>query len=340
MAKNVSKKNLKLISVTLVFIFFLFAGLIPAEAKTKQVIIGGESFGLKLYCKGVMVTRLESFKSKNSETCPAQKAGIKKGDIITSINNKKVKSNEQVNEIIKNSDGQKLRLCILRNDDKLNIEITSELNEQGEYFAGMWVRDSCAGIGTISYYDTNSMTYGALGHGICDVDTGCLMTANGGEILSASISSVTKSKNNNIGTLNGYFTDDSIGTITDNTALGIHGKLKTYPQNSITCDVAKNNELKIGSAYIYTTLDGTSPQRYEVEIVSICNYNQNTNRNFIIRVTDERLLKKTGGIVQGMSGSPIVQNGKFVGAVTHVLVNDPSKGYGVLAETMLENAFS
>lgn len=337
MAKNVSKKNLKLISVALVFIFFLFSGVIPAQAKTKQVIVGGESFGLKLYCKGVMVTRLESFESKCGKTCPAQKAGVEKGDIITSINNKKIKSNEQVNEIIKSSGGKKLRLCILRNEGKLNIEITPELNNQGEYFAGIWVRDSCAGIGTISYYDTEGMTYGALGHGICDVDTGCLMTANGGEILSASISSVTKSKNNNIGTLNGYFTDYSIGTITDNTTLGIHGKLKNYPKNSKIYAVAESSDLKTGTAYMYTTLDGTTPEKYEIEIVSICNHNENTNRNFIIKVTDKRLLKKTGGIVQGMSGSPIVQNEKFVGALTHVFLENCTEGYGILAENIISD---
>ncbi|MCH5298213.1 MAG: SpoIVB peptidase [Ruminococcus sp.] len=337
MAKNVSKKNLKLISVVLVFIFFLFSGLIPAEAKTKQVIIGGESFGLKLYCKGVMVTRLESFEGKYGDICPAQKAGVKKGDIITSINNKKVKSNEEVNDIIKNSEGKKLRLSILRNEGKLNIDITPEQNSQGEYFAGIWVRDSCAGIGTISYYDADSMTYGALGHGICDVDTGCLMATNSGEILSASISSVTKSENNNIGTLNGYFTDDSIGTIADNTALGIHGKLNTCPQSRIICDVTENSELKTGNAYMYTTIDGTKPKKYEVEIESICNYNENTNRNFIIKVTDKRLLKKTGGIVQGMSGSPIIQNGKFVGALTHVFLENCTEGYGILAENIISD---
>ncbi len=337
MAKNVSKKKLKLISVVLVFIFFLFTAIIPAQAKTDKVIIGGESFGLKLYCRGVMVTRLESFECGNAYVCPAKKAGVEKGDIITSINNTKVKSNEQVNNIIKNCEGNKLRLSILRNEGKLNIEIIPELNDQGEYYAGMWVRDSCAGIGTISYYDAETKTYGALGHGICDVDTGSLMTTDSGEILSASITSITKSKDNSIGTLNGYFTDDSIGTITDNTPLGIHGKLNAIPESGKMYDVAESNELRTGKAYMYSTLDGTTPQKFEVEIISICNNNSNTNRNFIIKVTDKNLLEKTGGIVQGMSGSPIVQNEKFVGALTHVFLENCTEGYGILAENIISD---
>ena len=331
------KHNLKIISFILAFIFSVSVCAIPAEAKTARVIIGGEPFGLKLYCKGVMVLRFESFKSNNQTVCPARQAGIEVNDIIVSSGGTKIKSNEQFSSIIKKSKGKALKLKILRNNRVITRTLKAKTNKKGLYYSGMWIRDSCAGLGTISYYNPADMTYGALGHGICDIDTGGLMQSDSGEIISASSTSANKSENNNIGTLNGYFTDKEIGTLKKNTPLGIYGKLTQAPKKNKICDAAQLKDISAGDAYMYSTIEGETPKKYRVRIISICSTDTNSNRNLIIKITDKKLLKKTNGIVQGMSGSPIVQNGKFVGALTHVFIDDCTMGYAVLASNMIKN---
>lgn len=330
------KSKIKLISIIVTVIFCVSICIIPTQAKSAEVIIGGETFGLKLYCKGVMVIRLEKFRSGSETVCPAKDSGIKVNDIITEANNKKIKSNEQFSDIIKNSKGKTLTLTVSRNDIEIIKRIKARKNENGIYYSGMWIRDSCAGLGTISYYNPENMTYGALGHGICDIDSGGLMKSGGGEILSAEITSINKSKNNGIGTLNGYFTDNKIGSVNKNTPLGVYGKLSSVPDKQ-RYKVANVSEIKSGAAYIYSTTKGQAPKKYSVRIVDICNTDSNSNRNLIIRITDKRLLKQTNGIVQGMSGSPIVQNNKLVGALTHVFIDDCTMGYAVLGENMVRN---
>lgn len=330
-------KKSKFVLFLLVIIFSVNSCIIPTQAITKEVFIGGEPFGLKLYCKGVLVLKLESFKSKNELVCPAKECGIQINDIITKADNKAVKSNEQFSRIVKNSKGKKITLEVLRNNKTEETTIVPEKDENGVYYTGMWIRDSCAGLGTISYYDMDNMTYGALGHGICDIDTGGLMQSDSGEIISASITSADKSYNQNIGTLNGYFTDNTIGTITKNTPIGIYGRIIKAPNKSEAYKVANINEIKKDDAYVYTTLQGESPQKYKIKIIDICNNNPESNRNMIIKITDKKLLKKTNGIVQGMSGSPIVQGDKFIGALTHVFVDDCKTGYAILAENMIQN---
>jgi stage IV sporulation protein B len=334
MAKKV---NFKFLSILLIIIFSISTFAIPVQAKTDKVIIGGESFGLKLYCKGVMVTNLESFEKGNQKVCPAEECGLKQGDIITKINAETVKSNEKVSKIIKQSKGKALKVTIERDEKYLEISATPQKNNKGVYCLGMWIRDSCAGIGTISFYTESDNNYGALGHGICDIDTGGIMESDSGEILKASITSVNKSENSNIGTLNGYFTNEVIGTITNNSEKGIYGKTTEKINKTCKAEVANNSEVKVGEAIMYSTISGTTPKAYKIEITQICNYDKNSNRNFVIKVTDDELLDKTGGIVQGMSGSPIIQNGKFVGALTHVFVESCTQGYGILAENMIDN---
>ena len=331
------KTKLKIISYLLVIVFTASICLIPVSAKTTEVIIGGESFGLKLYCKGVMVVKLENFTSENKLVCPAKEAGIEINDIIIKSNNIDIKSNEQFSEIIKNSKGKVLNLEILRNNKTIKKRLNAKKNKVGVYYSGMWIRDSCAGLGTISYYNPSNMTYGALGHGICDIDTGGLMESNSGEIISASITSTNKSENNNIGTLNGYFTDNNIGTITKNTPLGIYGNLKAIPNKTKVCKVAQINDIKVGEAYMYSTIKGEKPKKYKIKIVDICSAKTNNNRNIIVKITDKKLLNKTNGIVQGVSGSPIVQDNKFIGALTHVFVDDCTMGYAILGTNMLKN---
>ncbi|MCR5653534.1 MAG: SpoIVB peptidase [Ruminococcus sp.] len=333
----VKKHNLKTISFILAIIFSVSITAIPAETKTAKVIIGGEPFGLKLYCKGVMVLKLESFVSDSKKVCPAMESGIEVNDIIIKSDNKIIKSNEQFSRIIKMSQGKPLKLRILRNNKVILKTLSPKKNRRNVYYSGMWIRDSCAGLGTISYYNTATMTYGALGHGICDIDTGGLMQSSSGEIISASITSANKSKNNNIGTLNGFFTDKAIGTLTKNTPLGIYGKLREVPTKNETYYVAEAEEIRLDDAYMYSTVKGETPQRYKIRIIDVCSTDIYSNRNLIIRITDKKLLNKTNGIVQGMSGSPIVQNNKFIGALTHVFIDDCSMGYAVLGTNMLKN---
>ncbi len=277
-----------------------------------------------------MITKFENIKN----TCPAKEAGLKVNDIITKVNDNQVKSNEALCEKIVNSQGKTINLTILRNNKELSINLTPAKDEDNKYKAGIWVRDSCAGMGTITYYDSTTSEYAGLGHGICDIDTGALMISDNIEIVKANITSVSKSTTDNIGTLNGYFTDEVLGTIGYNTELGIYGKVNTVP-NKTEYKIAENDEIKIGTAYIYCTVEGTTPQKYEIQVVEICNNDKNSNKNFLIEVTDNELLSKTGGIVQGMSGSPIIQNNKIIGAITHVLVNDSTLGYGINISNML-----
>lgn len=331
MLKNVKTK---IISTVLVFILCFSINIIPSEAKVKELAVGGEPFGLKLYCKGVMITKLEDFKSEGVNVCPAKDCGLAQSDIITNINGVLVTDNEKTEALIKNSKGKRLLINYKRNGEKKETSLTPVKNSSGEYYAGMWVRDSCAGIGTISFYDTDNNVYGALGHGICDIDTGGLMSDSAGEILKAEVNSVNKSTDKKIGSLNGIFTDKTIGSVFENTPLGIYGKT-IGSINKEKFEIADINEIRHGKAYLYTTVKGSDPKKYEIEITSVCNKSEDTNRSFTLRITDKRLLDTTGGIVQGMSGSPIIQNNKIIGALTHVFLESCDEGYGVYIGNMI-----
>lgn len=332
MLKNV--KN-RIIPTILVIIFSVTISIIPAYAKTDEVILGGDAFGLKLYCKGVMITRFESFTTGSQKICPAKSAGLKVNDIILKANNQTIKSNEQIDKTVKNSNGKTITFYVQRNNNKFSVNVKPRLNSENEYYIGLWVRDSCAGIGTITYFNPQDNSYGALGHGICDMDTGAIIPNDQGEILKAKITGITKSENNNIGTLNGYFTDETIGNIRNNSPIGIYGNTVKSISDKNKIKVADSSEIKTGKAQIISTIKGSKSQKYDIEILGTCNNSKNSNRNFIIKITDNRLLKNAGGIVQGMSGSPIIQNNKLVGALTHVFVDDCSKGYGIFARNMI-----
>ena len=199
------------------------------------------------------------------------------------------------------------------------------------------MRDSTAGIGTITFYNPETGAFGGLGHGICDTDTTELMPLLNGEIVPVTISGVTKGQKGSPGELKGYFaSNESVGTLSANVEEGVYGNLDTAPAGSTPLKAAMKQEVKAGAAQILTTIDGSGPQYYDIQVESIDYHENQSSKNMVIHVTDSALLEKTGGIVQGMSGSPIIQNGKIVGAVTHVFVNDPTRGYGIFAENMLE----
>ena len=325
-------------SVALVFAIFLCLSSfsVSADNKNKTVYLGGQPFGLKFYNDGVIIIELEHFFDGVNYNCPAKNAGLKVNDIIKEINGEKINSNEDLQKIVTKSNGNQLSFIIKRNGKEIDKLITPIKNMAGMYLIGAWVRDSCAGIGTVTYYDKEKNYFAALGHGVCDKDTSGLLPLGYGEVVCSYISGVTKSTKGKAGSLDGYFSDTTFGVLTKNTSSGVFGTPNDnfcFDQKAV--EIADCDEIKTGKAEIYTTIIGEEPQYYDIEIVKICNTNKNTNENFVIKVTSDKLIENCGGIVQGMSGSPIVQNGKLVGAVTHVFVNSPCEGYGVTAQNMV-----
>jgi stage IV sporulation protein B len=303
-----------------------------------EVLVLGNPFGIKIYTNGVMVVGIDSVVTKTKKIYPASDAGLKKGDLIISINNQKVYSNEDVAKIIEDSGGKELTLKIISDEKEKTIKITPALCYQsGKYKTGIWVRDSSAGIGTLTFYSPALKTVCGLGHGICDSDTGKLLTLNSGELVKAEILDVNKGVSGDPGELVGRFKKDSLSELRVNNETGVYGKCSMSTPKTTLTEIALKQEINVGKAEILTTIDGETPKYYKCEIEKIA-HNNSITKNMVVRITDEELIKKTGGIVQGMSGSPIIQNGKLVGAVTHVLVDDPTKGYGIFAENMLETA--
>ena len=201
----------------------------------------------------------------------------------------------------------------------------------------MWVRDSSAGIGTVTFYDESTGLFGGLGHPVCDVDTGGILPLSSGDVVDVNITGVRKSTEGNAGELQGIFVSDkACGTLYTNNQYGVFGALKNCPSPYSPIPMGLKQEIQLGEASILTTIDGDKPQEYSISIEKIDYRSDNSNKNMVIKITDEKLLSLTGGIVQGMSGSPIIQNGKLIGAVTHVFVNEPTKGYAIFCENMYE----
>lgn len=335
------KKFVKLISVALIFgLIFSFATInVQAGNNSRFIFLGGDTFGVKFYNDGAVVVELEAFFDGEKYVCPAKDGGIEASDIITEINGQTVKTNEDVQAAVFASDGKVLEMSIVRNGKHITKDITPLKNTVGIYLLGAWVRDSCAGIGTVTYYDCDNNYFAALGHGICDNDTDLLLPLDSAEVVKANISSVAKSTVGNAGSLNGYFTDSKIGNLTKNTDLGIFGTINNKNMSfGSKIELGGYDDVKIGKAEIYTTVNGDEIGCYDIEITKIISKSKDTNESFAVKITSNELIEKCGGIVQGMSGSPIVQNGKLVGAITHVLVNNPTNGYGVFIENMVDAA--
>lgn len=327
------KKIIRISSLLLCLLFLSWQNAFAAGAK--EVYLGGEPFGVKFYSDGVMVIELEEFYNGAHYVCPAAKGGLQSGDIIKAINGDPIESNEEVQQIVLKSKGKSLAVRIERNGKELQKTVKPEANTSGAFLLGAWVRDSCAGIGTVTFYDDNRMA--ALGHGICDSDTGDLLPLSSAEVVSANISSVTKAAKGKVGSLNGFFEGRTLGNLTDNTPLGVFGTtIDNHYISNQKVEIAEFNEISPGEAWIVTCIEGSRPLSYRAEITGIHNDDCQNNENFVIKVTDSRILDECGGIVQGMSGSPILQHNKLVGAVTHVFLNDPTEGYGVAAQYMVD----
>ncbi|MBQ8893444.1 MAG: SpoIVB peptidase [Clostridia bacterium] len=294
----------------------------------KQLVVLGTPFGVKLYTKGVIVVDAE-------EGSAAVEAGIQVGDIILSYNNAEIRSNEELAAQVQKCEGTKQKARILRNQREQTVWVTPTETENG-YAIGLWVRDSTAGLGTLTYYDPETRTVAGLGHSISDVDTGLTMPVENGTIVTASITGIKAGEKGSPGELLGYLEERRLGEVTANTETGLFG---TADEDfaGVTYPVALKDEIQEGEAQILCTVGGKEAKAYTIRITKV-NNNLSETRNLCIQVTDPELLAATGGIVQGMSGSPILQNGKLIGAVTHVLLSDPTAGYGIFIEKMLSAA--
>ena len=322
-------------------------GVIPVSKAEVQVIdqlqvaLLGQPFGMKLYTEGVLVVDFTDIIINGNKYNPARDAGLKKGDYILSANGKSLSVNEDLVKAVESSNGEKLNLKVSRNGNTLNLNVTPIMQEEtGDYKIGVWIRDSGAGIGTLTFYSPAYNVICGLGHGVSDEDTEKLLTIKKGEIVSAEIFSVEKGEKGTPGQLNGRLKNNTIGEIKLNSQCGVYSlPTKSVTVNSLT-EIALKNEVENGDAKILCTVEGETPKFYSCKITLKKGKYNSPTQNMIVTVTDETLLEKAGGIVQGLSGSPILQNGKLVGAVTHVLVDDPAKGYGIFAENMLETAQS
>ncbi len=311
-----------------------------SQTDRKCVVPGGIPFGIKMISNGVMVTAVSAINCDGKLTSPARDAGIKSGDVILSINGRSVKSNLEVVDAVNQANGKSIKVSLKQNGKTKEVTANPIFDKTDKsYKIGVWVRDSSAGIGTVTFYDPQSSLFGGLGHAVCDSDTGNALALLEGEIVGAEIDSVTKGQNGAPGQLCGHFSPYAkAGKILINDDTGVFGTMSNVKVINGSIPVALKQQIKTGKATILTTIDGSQPQEFEIEIERICYNNARKTKNMIVHVTDQRLLDKTGGIVQGMSGSPIIQNGKLVGAVSHVFINDSARGYAIFAENMLETA--
>ncbi len=322
-------------------------GAIPFSSVNVEVVdeiyvaVLGNPFGIKLYTEGVLVIDMTDVKTLMGNQNPAKSAGLKKGDYILTANDEPINCNEDIANIVSDSAGRRIKLKIKRNGKIKQISVSPVVSsETGNYQIGIWVRDSSAGIGTLTFYSPATEVVCGLGHGICDSDTGSLLSVETGQMVTASISAIRKGEEGSPGELKGTFRGETIADISRNCDIGVYGNLSGNINISTLTEVALRQEVKNGEAQILCTVEGETPKLYSCTVKKRTANEHSKTQNLTITVTDQELIKKTGGIVQGMSGAPILQNGKLIGAVTHVLVDDPTRGYGIFAENMLDMAKS
>ncbi|GIQ70669.1 SpoIVB peptidase [Xylanibacillus composti] len=312
-----------------------------------QVIPGGQTIGVKIKSDGILVVghHLVTVDS-NTKVSPGEEAQIMLGDIITKINNKPLNGVSEVGAIVEEAGkaGKPIKLTIVRNGKELVKQLTPALDAEDQaYRLGLYIRDSAAGVGTLTFYAPDQGVYGALGHVITDMDTQTPIPVGEGKIVHSNVTSISKSHNGVPGEKRAHFFKENkiLGNIERNTDFGIFGKMAEQPHYGYTQEpvpVAFAEEVKKGPAKILTVVEGHKVEAFDIEVVHTAPQSAPATKGLVIKITDQRLLDKTGGIVQGMSGSPILQDGKLIGAVTHVFVNDPSSGYGCFIEWMLQDA--
>lgn len=355
---NLSNLNSKLTSFTLIngkakgtanaklkiFNFLPVKNVTVNVVPDKKVIPSGEAIGVKIQTKGVLVVGLSSITSEDGKKrSPAADAGFEIGDTILEINNQKIEKDRDITNMVNTNKEESLNFLIERKGSQQNIDVKPVKSlEDSVYRIGLWVRDNIAGVGTMTFIDPDTSTFGALGHGITDIDSGVLVDISKGSVLKSKVASVQKARKTVPGEIVGIFyeSQDPYGEIYKNTNFGIYGRLNLEKRQNLadSIPIALSYQVREGPAKILTTIDGNKVEEFDIEIQKVNRQNTSNNKSMLLKVTDQRLLDITGGIVQGMSGSPIIQDGKLVGAVTHVLVNDPTRGYGIFIEWMLDEA--
>ena len=301
------------------------------------VIPLGKAIGMKLYTEGVLVVGMSEIDGKK----PYEKSGIEEGDTIVEVDNIEINSTDELIECVNSSNGKELKITYISDEEEKTASIEPVQTGKNEYKLGLWVRDAAAGVGTLTFYEPSTGSFACLGHGINDVDTYELINIANGELVTTNILDIVKGEDGEPGEIRGSIDNGvTLGDISKNTAFGVYGNITNLSRlniaNSKEMEVANRSEIKTGKAEIMCELENGKTQNYEIEIQKIFTENNQDNKSMLIKVTDEDLIEKTGGIIQGMSGAPIIQNGKFIGAVTHVLVNDSKVGYAVFADLMIK----
>lgn len=335
---NVGKTTMKVNLFDSIFIKDMEVDVLP---RTKVIPVGNIA-GVKLYTSGILVVGMSEIEGiDNKRYKPYENSGIEEGDTIIEIDDEKISTTQDLITTVNKSKGKDLSIKYVHDNETAVCSIRPIQTSKSEYKLGLWVRDSAAGVGTVTFYDSSTKSFGALGHGITDIDTEELINIETGEFVTTKILNIAKGESGNPGKIQGTIENQkNIGNIYKNTKFGIYGIVNDLSALNIDyskeMEVALREEIKENKAKILCDLDGNGPKEYEIEIEKIYLENNYDNKSMKIKVTDENLLNKTGGIIQGMSGSPIIQNGKFIGAVTHVLVNNPKEGYAVFGDIMIK----
>ena len=328
------------IILTLIVAMALSVGVFAKDNSTDstRLIVGGVPFGVKFNTQGVVVISTECVETQRGNKSPAADAGLKPKDVIIEANGKGINSVEALQNICESSNGAPLNITYLRDGNEHKTKITPAYSKsQSKYRLGVNIKDSGAGLGTVTYIVPETLEFAGLGHGICDSESGKLVPMSRGLVTDVTVSGVKRGVSGVPGEIKGVFGSDKVGTLVGNTECGVYGMFSECPKDAAKAmPVGLHSDVKAGDAYILSTLDGAGVCKYDIQISSV-RYEEKTSKCFTVTVTDPKLIEKTGGIVQGMSGSPIIQNGKLVGAVTHVMINDPTVGYGIFIENMLDN---
>ena len=332
------KTKYKNVCISAVLVLCVFSQTLSAfAAQEKMLVPMGCTVGIQMFTDGVLVVGLSATQNGQAPS-PAAIAGILPGDLIKEIGETKIGSAEEFKAAMSKLTEKPISITIQRNGEILQLNMTPNM-ASGTPELGVWLRDNVSGIGTMTFYDPQTSMYGGLGHGINDFESGVIMPLGRGDIFLSTVVDIKKGCAGEPGELCGDFSGKSTcGNILQNTSCGIFGILNSgLPDAGKAIPAANSSEIELGKATVYANIQGTETKEYEIEITRVYRGNAD-GRSLMISVTDKRLLEKTGGIVQGMSGSPIIQNGKLIGAVTHVMVNDPTKGFGISIEKMLEAA--